>query len=112
MSMLMQEELTEQIIGGAIEVHRELDPVYWSRPMRSASAMNYICVTSAFSDKWIFQLDTRDLTLTEGYRLDIVVESLVVIELKSIEHVLPIHHAQLLTYLRLSGKEGGLAYQL
>jgi GxxExxY protein len=50
----------------------------------------------------------KNLKLECGYRLDVIVEDSVVVELKSIEHVLPVHHAQLLTYLRLSGKKVGL----
>jgi GxxExxY protein len=50
----------------------------------------------------------KGLKLDCGYRLDLVVEGSVLIELKSIEQVLPIHQAQILTYLRLSGKEIGL----
>ena len=50
----------------------------------------------------------KGLKLDCGYRLDVVVEDSVVIELKSVEQILPIHQAQLLTYLRLSGKKVGL----
>ena len=50
----------------------------------------------------------KGLKLDCGYRLDVVVADCVVIELKSVEQILPIHHAQLLTYLRLSGKRVGL----
>jgi GxxExxY protein len=50
----------------------------------------------------------KGLKLDCGYRLDVLVDNSVVVELKSIEHILPIHQAQLLTYLRLSGKKVGL----
>jgi GxxExxY protein len=50
----------------------------------------------------------KGLKLDCGYRLDVVVDDSVVIELKSVEQILPIHQAQLLTYLRLSGKKVGL----
>jgi GxxExxY protein len=50
----------------------------------------------------------KTLALDCGYRIDVVVEDAVVVELKSVEQVLPIHHAQLLTYLRLSRKQVGL----
>ena len=106
--MLVQEQLTEQIIGAAIEVHCELGPGL---------------LESAYEECFCHELQLRNLKsqrqadlpvvykglrLDCGYRLDVVVEDLVVIELKSIEQVLPIHHAQLLTYLRLSGKKIGL----
>ena len=50
----------------------------------------------------------KGLKLDCGYRLDVVVDETVVIELKAVEQILPIHQAQLLTYLRLSGKKVGL----
>jgi GxxExxY protein len=50
----------------------------------------------------------REVELNCGYRLDVVVEDIVVLELKAVEHVMPIHQAQLLTYLRLSKRPVGL----
>ncbi len=49
----------------------------------------------------------RGVTIDLGYRLDVLIENAIILELKAIERVLPIHHAQLLSYLKLSGKELG-----
>ena len=52
----------------------------------------------------------KDVRLDSGYRIDIVVENMVIVELKTVEAILPVHEAQLLTYLRLSGKPVGLIF--
>ncbi len=75
--------------------------------MRNVFATNWISGTLLFGGRLNFPFHTRE-SLDCGYRLDIVVQDSVVVELKSIEHILPIHQAQLLTYLRLSGKRVGL----
>ncbi len=61
-----------------------------------------------FNDKVELPVEYKGLKLDCGYRLDIVVQDSVVVELKAVEHILPVHQAQLLTYLRLSGKKIGL----
>jgi len=106
--MLEQEQLTEAIIGAAIDVHRELGPGL----LESAYE---VCLCHELHLRGLHverQVDLpvsyKGLKLDCGYRLDVVVEDRVVVELKSIEQALPIHHAQLLTYLRLSGKHVGL----
>ncbi|HXM21889.1 MAG TPA: GxxExxY protein [Terriglobales bacterium] len=106
--MLLEQQITEAIIGAAIEVHRELGPGL---------------LESAYEECFCHELHLRDLTFRRqvelpvaykglkldcGYRLDVVVEDAVIVELKSIEQISPIHQAQLLTYLRLAGKKVGL----
>src|SRR3954452_5949893 len=106
--MLIQEQLTEQIIGAAIEVHRELGPGL----LESAYAECFCHELYLRGLHYQCQLDLpvvyKGLKLDCGYRLDVIVEDSVIIELKSVEQILPIHQAQLLTYLRLSGKKVGL----
>jgi GxxExxY protein len=106
--MLIEEQLTEQIIGAAIEVHRELGPGL----LESAYDQCFCHELQLRGLSLQCQLDLpvvyKGLQLDCGYRLDVVVDDSVVIELKSVEQILPIHQAQLLTYLRLSGKKVGL----
>ena len=109
--MLVEEQLTEQIIGAAIGK--------FASGTRAWPAG--ICVRAVFLPRtapartvpFRCQIDLpvtyKGLKLDCGYRVDVVVEDSVVVELKSVEQVLPIHQAQLLTYLRLSGKRVGLA---
>ena len=106
--MLIQEELTEQIIGAAIEVHRELGPGLLESAYEECLCHELHLRGLRFKRQIDLPVVYKGLKLDCGYRLDIVVEEFVVIEVKSIEHILPIHRAQLLTYLRLSGKKIGL----
>ncbi len=103
-----RDPLTGEIIGAAIEVHRELGPGI---------------LESAYQECLCFELALRGLSLRRqaampvvykgrrldlGFRPDLIVEEKVIVELKCVEKLLPVHDAQLLTYLRLSGIKVGL----
>ena len=106
--MILHEELTEQVIGAAIEVHRALGPGLLESAYRHCLCHELTLrgFTVAFEVPLpVFYKGTR---VDCGYRLDIVVGDAIVLEIKSVEKVIPIHEAQLLTYLRLSGKRVGL----
>jgi GxxExxY protein len=106
--MLIQEQLTEQIIGAAIEVRRELGPGLLESAYEVCFCHELHLRNLSFQRQVDLPVAYIDLKLDCGYRLDVVIENLVVVELKSIEQLLPVHQAQLLTYLRLSGKKVGL----
>jgi GxxExxY protein len=106
--MLIQEQLTEQIIGAAIEVHRELGPGLLESAYEECLCHELHLRNLRFQRQVNLPVGYKGLKLDCGYRMDVIVEDLVLIELKSIEQVLPVHEAQLLTYLRLSGKKVGL----
>jgi GxxExxY protein len=108
--MLMEEELTEKIIGAAIEVHKILGPGL---------------LESAYEHCLCYELGLRGLTavrqkelpvrykevlLDVGYRIDILVEDRVILELKVAKALTDIDRAQLLNYLKLSGKRVGLLF--
>lgn len=105
---MMKEELTEGIIGAAIEVHRQLGPGLFESTYEQC--LCYELSSRGLSVKCQMQLPVqfRDVFIDCGYRVDILVNETVVLELKSVKKLLPIHEAQLLTYLRLSGKRVGL----
>lgn len=105
---MMKEELTEGIIGAAIEVHRQLGPGLLESTYEQC--LCYELSSRGLSVKCQMQLPVqfRDVFIDCGYRVDILVNETVVLELKSVKKLLPIHEAQLLTYLRLSGKRVGL----
>jgi len=101
-------EITHAIIGAAIEVHKRLGPGL---------------LESAYEECLLHELRTRNLTVERqkglpviykevkldcGYRLDLLVDGKVVVELKSVENLAPIHEAIILTYLRLSNRKTGL----
>jgi len=106
--MLIHEELTEQIIGSAIEVHRELGPGLLESAYEECFCHELHLRSLKFQRQVSLPVAYKRLDLDCGYRIDVVVEESVIIELKSIEQILPVHLAQLLTYLRLSGKKVGL----
>jgi GxxExxY protein len=106
--MLVQEQFTEQIIGSAIQVRRELGAGLWESAYEECLCYELHLRNLEFQRQVNLPVAYKVRKLDCGYRLDVVVEDSVIVELKSIEQVLPIHHAQLLTYLRLSGKKVGL----
>jgi len=101
-------DLTRQIIGAAIEVHRHLGPgLLESAYVKCLSRELYIKEVP-FKREWPLPLEYKGVRLGCGYRLDLVVGDAVVVEIKSVEAVTPIHEAQLLTYLKLGGWNVGL----
>ncbi|CAG0930921.1 MAG: GxxExxY protein [Rhodocyclaceae bacterium] len=103
-----RDALTEQIIGAAIEVHRTLGP-----GLLESAYEECLCVELGLRDiRFRSQVELpvvyKEHRVDGGYRLDLVVEDSVVVEIKAVERLLPLHEAQLLTYLRLSGMATGL----
>lgn len=105
---LIHEDLTHEIIGAAIEVHRELGPGLLESAYEECLCHEFHLRKLNFSRQVPLPVQYKAVRLDCGYRLDIVVEKRVILEIKAVEHLLPVHEAQLLTYLRLSRKEVGL----
>ena len=105
---LLQEDLTEQIIGAAIEVHRHLGPGLLESAYRVCLVHELRLRGLATATEVPLALEYKGIHLHVGYRLDIVVDDAVVVELKTVERFKPVHQAQLLSYLRLSGRRVGL----
>lgn len=106
--MLLQEKLTEQILGGAIEVHAALGPGLLESAYEECLCHELRLRGLSFQRQVDLPLAYKGLNVSCAYRMDLVVESSVILEIKSVERLLPIHEAQLLTYLRLSGTRVGL----
>jgi GxxExxY protein len=104
---LKHEELTEQIIGAAIEVHKALGPGLLEGVYEECLCHELNIRNLAFERQMLVPVIYKGVTLDCGYRLDLVVADSVILELKSIERVLLIHEAQLLTYMRLLAKSVG-----
>lgn len=100
--------VTEQIIGACIEVHRHLGPGLLESAYEACVCRELETRAVAFECRKPLPVMYKGELVDCGYRLDLVVEGLVIVELKSVEHVQPIHEAQLLTYLKLSGVRLGL----
>jgi GxxExxY protein len=100
--------LTHLIIGAAIEIHRSLGPGLLEAVYEECIAREMSLRQIPFERQKPVPLVYRDLKLECGYRLDFLVAKQVVLELKSIEAIAPIHASVMLTYLRLSGVPLGL----
>ena len=106
--MLRDGELTEAIIGAAIEVHRALGPGLLESTYEQCLCHELSLQNIEFRRQVELPVRYKAVQLDCGYRIDVLVEDRVVVELKSVERVLPIHEAQLMTYLKLSGRSVGL----
>ena len=100
--------LSHEIIGAAIEVHRSLGPGLLESSYHECLCHELFVRGLAFEKEYPLPLEYKGIRLECGYRIDIVVSELVVVEVKSVEALAPIHDAQLLTYLRIGGYKLGL----
>ena len=100
--------ITEQIIGAAMDIHRVLGPGLLESAYEACLMFELVSRGLKVEQQRALPVVYRDVKLDCGYRLDLVVENSVVIELKAAEQILPIHRAQLLSYLKLSGLKVGL----
>lgn len=103
-----RDSLTEEIIGAAIEVHRALGPGLLESAYQECLCVELGSRSLRFVSQLELPVEYKGLRIDAGYRLDLVVADSVVVELKSVERLLPLHEAQLLTYLRLGGYPTGL----
>ena len=108
MSQLKYEKLTEAIIGAAIDVHKQLGPGLMESVYEECLCYELSVREIAFQRQVSLPVRYKKVKLDCGYRMDVVVEETVVLELKAIEQLLPLHEAQLITYLKLSQKPVGL----
>jgi len=106
--MILEEKLTEQIIGAAIEIHRHLGPGLLESAYEECLCHELYLHNLKFERQSPLPLEYKGIKLDCGYRMDIVVEEKVVLELKVVDTIAPIHETQLLTYLRLSCMKVGL----
>lgn len=105
---LTAEPWSFRVVGAAIAVHRALDPGLLESAYQSALAAELDFQGVPFEREWPIPILYRDRALDTHYRLDFLVGGLLIVELKAVETILPVHTAQLLTYLRISGFRTGL----
>ena len=106
--MTNMNQLSSKIIGAAIEVHKTLGPGLLESAYEECLCHELSIQGLLFEKQKPLSVDYKGKKLDCGYRLDIIVEKAIIIELKSCEKIEPIHKAQLLTYLKLSGLNLGL----
>ena len=100
--------ITEGIIGAAIEVHRALGPGLLESAYEECLCRELSLRQIPFERQRPLPVEYKGLSLDCGYRIDLLVADTVVVEIKAVESLLPIHEAQLLTYLKLGGWKVGL----
>jgi GxxExxY protein len=106
--MLYEKELTGQIIGAAIEVHRELGPGLLESAYQACLTQELSFQGLSFEQEKPLPVKYKGIQVDCGYRLDFVVAGKVVVELKAVDAIHKVHEAQLLTYLKLTGCRVGL----
>ncbi|WP_301102641.1 GxxExxY protein [Propionivibrio sp.] len=100
--------LSGEVIGAAIEVHRVLGPGLLESAYELALERELVLRDLRIERQKSVPLEYKGTALGDGFRIDLLVEGLLIVEIKAVESILPIHEAQLLTYLRLSDTRLGL----
>jgi GxxExxY protein len=105
---VIADELTQRVIGLAIEVHRALGPGLLESVYEECLCSELTTASVPFERQVMLPVSYKGKPVDCGYRLDLVVEKSLIVEIKSVELLLPVHQAQLLTYLKLSSIATGL----
>jgi GxxExxY protein len=101
-------QITEKIIGCAIEVHKRLGPGLLESAYEECLSFELKSIGLKINRQVPVPVVYKEIKLECGYRIDLLVENTVVIELKSIEAFAPVHEAQIITYMKFANKEVGL----
>jgi GxxExxY protein len=105
---LLEKELTDKIIGAAIEVHKVLGPGLLESAYQVCMEHESKLRNIPFERLVDLPLNYKGIDLDAGYQIDLIYDKRVIVELKAVEHVIPVHEAQLLTYMKLTGIRVGL----
>ena len=104
----MEEDVSHQVIGAAIEVHRHLGPGLLESSYSSALAREFAILGIAAEREYRLVARYKGEILDDAYRIDFLVDGKLVVELKNVDRILPVHRAQMLTYLRWTNCQLGL----
>jgi GxxExxY protein len=102
------DDLSRHVIGCAIEVHRTLGPGLLESAYEQCLAHELKLNGIAFKIQWPLPIQYKGIHIETGYRIDVLVEDALILELKSVEKIMGIHEAQLLTYMNLARVKTGL----
>lgn len=105
---MLYEDLTEKILGAAIEVHKQLGPGLLESVYQACLAREFAIRNIPFEQQREIPVEYKGIKIESGLRLDFIVYAKIIVELKAIESILPIHEAQLLTYMKLTGCQVGM----
>lgn len=104
------DELTEAIIGSAIEVHRLLGPGLLEWPYEECLCYELAELNLPVERQPFLPIVYKNLSLSRAFRPDLIIDRAVVVEVKAVEKLLPIHESQVLTYLKLTGLTRGVIF--
>ena len=102
------DDITEAIIGAAIEVHRQLGPGLLESAYQNCLCQELMLRRIPHEKELKLPVLYKGVEIKAGYRVDVLVKEIVAVEIKAIEKILPVHHAQMLTYLRVGNFPAGL----
>ena len=100
--------ITQRIIGAAIEVHRHLGPGLLESSYETCLCREMDLRGISYESQVMQPIEYKGVHLPKGYIIDVLVENAVIVEIKSVEKLLPIHSSQLMTYMRLREVSSGL----
>ena len=98
-------DITYKIIGVALNIHKTIGPGLLESAYEAALAYDLRLLGLNVKNQQPLPFIYNEIRMEVGYRLDLLVNDLVIVEIKSVENLAPVHHSQTLTYLKLSGKE-------
>ncbi|MDD8019552.1 MAG: GxxExxY protein [Bacteroidota bacterium] len=101
-------ELTFQIVGAAIEVHKALGPGLLESVYHKCLKQELTLRKLWYASEFIVNVGYKGIVLDTELRCDLLIENLIVVELKSVDSIIPVHEAQLLTYMKLLEKPKGI----
>src|SRR6266498_1654726 len=100
--------ISDRVIGAAIEVHRHLGPGLLESSYHACLCRELQLRAIAYHSQLTLPLEYKGIQIAKGYVIDLLIEDTLVVEIKSVDKLLPIHSAQLMTYLRLQRMSSGL----
>ncbi|MCU7828393.1 MAG: GxxExxY protein [Candidatus Thiodiazotropha sp. (ex Myrtea sp. 'scaly one' KF741663)] len=107
----MDENATAQsVIGAALEVHRTLGPGLLESAYQACLARELGLIGLPFQTEAVIAVEYKGLNVKSAYRADFLINHQLIVELKTVDNILPVHRAQLLTYLKWSGLKLGLIF--
>lgn len=101
-------QISEKVIGAAIEVHRRLGPGLLESSYHTCLCRELELRRIEYQSQLALPIEYKGVQVTKGYVIDLLIEGSLIVEIKSVEKLLRIHAAQLLTYMRLQGVSAGL----
>ena len=100
--------ISEKVIGAALEVHRRLGPGLLESSYHACLCRELELREIAYHSQVALPLEYKGIQITKGYVIDLLIEDSLIVEIKSVDKLLPIHSAQLMTYMQLQSVSAGL----